>query len=257
MKILGFGKIIIFAAIAFMLFAAGFMFATAFGNNSAELPGTKEPAKPLEGGQEYTAQVNIVAVSSQDGTGVMSQAVVEITDGKGRVLFNLNPFTEPDTQYSAETATNVAEQYTGKSLANKDVIFEIKDSPAQLVGGPSAGAAMTVATIAAMQGKQVRQDAAITGTIQPDGTIGQIGGVIEKATAASQKGIKLFVIPQGMGKIKYYERRDTEERRGPFVLIRTQYIPRELDLIKFGNDELKIEIKEAATIDDAVKLLVQ
>ena len=170
----------------------------------------------LETGK-HTAETNIVAVASSGEKGVTSKAVIEITDGQGRVLFKLNPFVEPDTQFSAETAVKVAELVTSTSLANRDVIFEIKESPAGLIGGPSAGAAMTIAVIAAIQGKQVRTDAAITGTINEDRSIGQVGGIIEKASAAEQ-GLKLFIIPKGQAKLVYYERQDTQEKNGHSLL---------------------------------------
>ena len=61
----------------------------------------------------------------------------------------------------------------------------------QLVGGPSAGLAFTLAIIDELTpgsltgGKRV----AITGTIEPDGKVGEVGGVEQKAiTAAHQRG---------------------------------------------------------------------
>ena len=65
--------------------------------------------------------------------------------------------------------------------------------------GPSAGAALTIATIAALKHDSIRSDVVITGTINADGTIGQIGGVLEKAQAAKDIGAKLFLVPVGQG----------------------------------------------------------
>ena len=132
----------------------------------------------------------VVAVTG-DSKGLVGSVDVEINPGRGRVLMDTNPFLEPDTQYSAETAAAIAEQYTGKSLDDRDVIYSF-DIDGQVLGGPSAGAAMAIATIAAIEGKDVRSDVAVTGTIEEDGSIGFVGGVLEKLQASSEKGVKLF-----------------------------------------------------------------
>jgi PDZ domain-containing protein len=65
------------------------------------------------------------------------------------------------------------------------------------VGGPSAGLAFTLTIIDELTagdltgGKKV----AVTGTIQPDGTVGPIGGVEQKAATARRAGAELFLVP--------------------------------------------------------------
>jgi len=63
--------------------------------------------------------------------------------------------------------------------------------------GPSAGGLMTVATLAALLGQEIRADAAMTGTINPDGTIGPVGGIPHKIDGAAAKGKKLVLVPAG------------------------------------------------------------
>lgn len=73
---------------------------------------------------------------------------------------------------------------------------EFKDSD---VGGPSAGLAFTLALIDSLTpgalsgGKKV----ATTGTIDADGSVGEVGGVAQKAAAVEKAGIELFVVPDG------------------------------------------------------------
>ncbi len=68
----------------------------------------------------------------------------------------------------------------------------------QLVGGPSAGLAFTLAIIDDLTpgsltgGKQV----AVTGTINPDGTVGEVGGVEQKAITARTNGVQLMIVPK-------------------------------------------------------------
>jgi Lon-like protease len=69
----------------------------------------------------------------------------------------------------------------------------------QLVGGPSAGLAFTLAIIddltpgALTGGERV----AVTGTISPDGSVGEVGGVEQKAITARTNGVQLMIVPKG------------------------------------------------------------
>src|SRR3989344_6712980 len=138
----------------------------------------------------------IVAVNNQ-GNGLIGNVNVEISDGDGKILINTNPFVEPDTQYSAITAVKVAENFTNVNLDNKNIIFDfdigLKGNETGLIGGPSAGVAMTIATIAAIEGKIPKKSIVMTGTILPDGKIGWIGGIIEKGQAAVDLGKQKFL----------------------------------------------------------------
>ncbi len=69
----------------------------------------------------------------------------------------------------------------------------------QLVGGPSAGLAFTLAIIDDLTpgnltgGKRV----AVTGTISADGSVGEVGGVEQKAITARTNGVELMIVPKG------------------------------------------------------------
>ncbi|MDP2840904.1 MAG: S16 family serine protease, partial [Candidatus Methanoperedens sp.] len=65
------------------------------------------------------------------------------------------------------------------------------------ISGGSAGAAMTLAAMAAMQDKTIRNDVFITGTIREDHTIGRIGAPRAKALAAKESGAVMFLVPAG------------------------------------------------------------
>jgi uncharacterized protein len=65
------------------------------------------------------------------------------------------------------------------------------------VDGPSAGALMTVGVLAAVRGDTPRADVAMTGTINPDGTIGPVGGIPHKIQGAADAGMKVVCIPAG------------------------------------------------------------
>jgi PDZ domain-containing protein len=65
------------------------------------------------------------------------------------------------------------------------------------IGGPSAGLAMTLAILDQMTkgnltgGKRV----AVTGTINPDGSVGEIGEIRLKAIAVRARGAQIFIVP--------------------------------------------------------------
>ncbi|MDE1861599.1 MAG: hypothetical protein KGI33_01675 [Thaumarchaeota archaeon] len=143
---------------------------------------------------------------------------VEIRDGSGLVLVNTAIPTGVDFQSSARTAVQVAQNVTGMDLSKKDVIFSISSNnneDLQAVDGGSAGGAMTVLLVSDLLGKPINQHVLMTGTIQPDGTIGQIGAAPEKADAAGRFGAKVFLVPQGQAIISVQN--CTQKTEGPIT----------------------------------------
>jgi Lon-like protease len=71
------------------------------------------------------------------------------------------------------------------------------------IGGPSAGLAMTLTVInklshGSLSGGRV---VAVTGTMSPNGQVGAVGGVEEKAVAAHDSGATYFIVPDGDGNV--------------------------------------------------------
>ena len=202
--------------------------------------------------EKRSGNANLVAVTN-NGFGVIGKVYVDIVDGEGRVLVNTNPFIEPDTQFSAVTAVNVAKNLTNTDLKNKNVIIDFKVPKIDIehrgvVGGPSAGVAMTLAVISAINGKNVK-DFVATGAILPDGGIGQISGVIEKADAVSDNNFTLFLIPEGQGKFDYYERQiRTKDVKG-LKIRNVVLVPKSIDLIDYFKNEKNLTIKEVKDIN--------
>jgi len=224
----------------------------------ALLPALVSPSPtlaPFDTNSTVSATVPILAVRSDNNEGVLGSATVEISPGRGRVLINTNPFVEPDTQYSMETAVATASQFTGKSVADRDIVYTFQ-SGSQLVGGPSAGGAMTVATIAALSGRKVRDDVAMTGTIEANGKIGWIGGVIQKAEAAAKAGKKTFLVPKGQEVMNYYEQKLAQKQMGSFVVSQVYYVPHELDLNNYTMSQWGMAVKPVADIQEAAAAML-
>ena len=143
-------------------------------------------------------ELRLPAVDSQK-RGSLANLSVESAPGSGRVFVRMdsdNPLMNPETQNSLRTAIDVARRLTADGFADKNIFYSISAS-SDIVGGKSAGAAMAVATIALMGGNQLRTDAVITGTIEANGSIGQVGEILAKARAVRDAGYSLFLVPLG------------------------------------------------------------
>ena len=130
------------------------------------------------------------------------------------------------------TAVVVASQLLGVDPRD----YEFSYSVGGRIDGPSAGAYMTVATLAALQGHDVAQDIFMTGTINPDGTIGPVGGIPQKIEGAAENGARMVLIPAGL-------RYDYDAATG-----------RQVDVVEKGR-QLGLEVREVSTIFDAYQLL--
>ncbi len=200
--------------------------------------------------------IPIVAVSSS-GEGTVGNLTLKLIPGNNNVLINTNPFVDTDIQISVNTAVAVAKLSTNYNY-DSDFIFDYHAKGAQLIGGGSAGAATTILAMAAIEGKSLKGDAAITGTINSDGTIGQIGGVLEKAKAVADAGYKYFLVPKGQSTITYYEKQVTKEETGfGFVFYNTRYVPKTIDLKTAAEEEWGLTMLEVSTISEALPYFIE
>ena len=142
----------------------------------------------------------VIGVDENDIGHVIPLEVI-IKDGNGKLFLDVATIlVDESMQSSAQTAIRVARELTRTDLTNKDIQIIIK-SPLQeqklTISGGSAGGAITIAAIAAMRGIEPRQDVLMTGTINEDHSIGQIGAARAKGIAARENGAKLFLVPPG------------------------------------------------------------
>jgi len=161
--------------------------------------------------------INVVAVKN-DGEGVVLRVYAKIENGSGRVYMATTPKVGIDLQSSAETAYKVASGLCGFNINNHDVfLIVVANFTVDVVDGPSAGASITVLLASIMMGKAINASIMMTGTVEPDGTIGKVGGIVEKAVAAAEAGAKLFIVPKGQMTTTIYV--EHQRRFGPFIFI--------------------------------------
>ncbi len=149
---------------------------------------------------EDTVTVQAAAVvRTSDGTFEGSTARMEVSvarNGSGHVFMDTVPLTQVDMQGSARLAVRVAATLAGIPREEFDYFFVVR-SNSPIIGGPSAGAILTAATVAAIKGWDVDPRVMMTGTVNPDGTVGPVGGIPEKAEASWRSGARLFLYPEG------------------------------------------------------------
>ncbi len=178
--------------------------------------------------------------------GVLLDAQVIVTNGTGHVFVDTNPYTQVDLQGSARLAAMVASDVLGIDQRAYDFYYII-DISSPVIGGPSAGGALTVATIAAIKNWTLKPDVVMTGMINPDESIGPVGGIPSKLEAAAAKNATLFLIPQGQGTVTV--RKTVTTTKGAFII--SQEKDETVDLFELGK-KLNVEVKEVGTIQDAV-----
>jgi len=149
--------------------------------------------------------------SKPGGTGESWRAALWVAALTGTLDILKNPL---DYRYSVETETLAAR-----------------------VDGPSAGGLFAVAFMAALLNDRIDRAATMTGTINPDGTIGPVGGVAAKMTAAAEMGKTRFCYPVG-------QRFEEHVKTG-----------KKVDLLAEA-EKLDVEIREVGDLTQAYECLV-
>ncbi len=142
----------------------------------------------------------VLAVDDMDKGHLIPLEVI-IKSGNGNLFLNVaNVLFDETLQSSAQTAVLVAREVSRKNLLDKDILINI-EAPSQeqkiSISGGSGGAAITLAVMATLQDRVLKNDVLITGTIREDHTIGRIGAPRAKALAAKENGAVMVLVPAG------------------------------------------------------------
>ena len=140
-----------------------------------------------------TASIPAPAVIPNTGS-ALTMIDLNVTAGSGNVTVVGPATVGSDTLQSAQTAARYASTYLGLNFTKYNFAYTIVSDDSN-VTGPSGGAAMTLLAISALGNKKLRTDFTITGTVNSDGSIGEIGGVYDKVEAAYQNGLHLVLVP--------------------------------------------------------------
>ncbi len=257
---------------SFLFIATGIMFllflavvSTTFNLQSkVERQSVERPLEPLQEEQRPSVlQAGIADLSEEaillkvpavdrEGKGVVTLLVVEAREGNGKTLVDIDSllfFT--DTQESIITAKKVSSDLTGLNLENYDLTYTLY-AEADSIGGPSAGAALTIATIAALQDLELRENVMITGRIFSDGRIGGVSAISAKAEAVKNEGATIFLVPKGQGSETTFETERTCKMQGNNEVCTIEKIPIEKNV----GEEIGIEVIEVSTIQEALEYFI-
>ena len=183
--------------------------------------------------------LKLLAVKEADDgyEGSSADLYLELQQGSGRVFIEIFPLTKIDTQMSTRFAKEVACDYLDIDCNNYDFIYKITADSA-IIGGPSAGAAISALTIAMLKDIELNENITITGTINSGGLIGPIGGLKAKIDAAKKQNLTKVLIPIG-------------ERFSEEDFANATNITNKTDIFEYGR-KLDIEIKEVSDLNDII-----
>jgi uncharacterized protein len=176
---------------------------------------------------EVTADVLIFRKTTPPSGG-LKPTVITMQPGRGQFLgisFFESQLGSAGEQWRSSAWTAIASSsfLLGEDLNQYSFSFDAEGN----IDGPSAGGLFTSSALSLILGNRLQSDVTMTGTINPDGSIGPVGGIPLKVKAAHEQGKNRVVIPAG------------------------QLTP-ELQEIEA---ELGIDVQEAANIGQAYQLL--
>ncbi|MHB8986389.1 MAG: Lon family ATP-dependent protease [Eubacteriales bacterium] len=111
--------------------------------------------------------------------------------GQGSIRFNDTAGSM--AKDSVFNAASVLRKLAGEDLTNYDLHINIVGGGR--IDGPSAGLAIFLAVMSAIQGRPISQDIAVTGEVSIQGKVRAVGGILEKLYGARQAGIKTVLVP--------------------------------------------------------------
>jgi uncharacterized protein len=191
-------------------------------------------AKGPKGGGVGSVTLN--ALCTQGGSsgevGCTNPVTIHLTKGGGqfRVSFSEDEVGGTGDQWRAAgwNASTTATLLIGEALTGRKVEFEVSGQ----IDGPSAGALMTVGVLSLLRGDKVRKNVTMTGTINPDGTVGPVGGIPLKVDGAKEAKKTVMLIPKG-------QRNSADPNTGELV-----------DVVDIGTEQ-NIKVKEVSDVYEA------
>lgn len=197
--------------------------------------------------------ITLLAVSEATQTGSTADLYIRTQEGSGGVYIETFPLTKLDTQLSTRFAEQIACDFLEKDCTTTDFFYTIR-SDATILGGPSAGAAIAVATVAMLDNLELNESVAISGTINVGGLIGPVGSLVSKIDAAQKQGITKVLIPKAS---RFEKKPETifnemlENASASFYVFNNDTNITEIDLYEYGRI-IGVEVKEAGNLQEAV-----
>ncbi len=195
----------------------------------------------------FEANMYIFAVSNT-GEGVPAILQVNVVPGSGDIAIDLgNSLVGVSTQQSVRNAIDAATRLAGVDKNKYDYFVKII-SPAAQVDGPSAGLPIALAVYGALHHEDVPDYVGATGEIGPDGTVYPVGGIFEKAKAAHEVNVQIFLIPAGEVNVPAV----VEEETAPGIV---ETVEKTVNIVKYAKEHWGMSVYPVANLEQAVAIV--
>lgn len=139
-------------------------------------------------------RVNGLAVMGDD-SGIVKPISAEVTQKHGEGEVFATGKLQEIAQESVQNVSAIIKKFTGKDISNLDIHIQFLQSH-EGVEGDSASVTIATAIISALEGLEIRQDIAMTGSLSVRGKVLPVGGVTYKIEAAAKTGINKVIVPK-------------------------------------------------------------
>ena len=148
----------------------------------------------------FTNEINLLAVSEDDSGKITSGSLVKLSlttkSGSGNIYVNLNTIGETDTQISIINSQKIACNLFELDCSKYDFFYEFSDNDAIVLKGPSASSAIAILVAKNLKKEKINSNEVVmTGSLNPGGLIGLVGGVDKKIEIANKFGFSKVLIP--------------------------------------------------------------
>lgn len=162
---------------------------------SSPASGRLEPGDAITGVDGVPTPVSQATVDRIRAHRPGERARVEITDAAGTTRIEEITLAERD-----------GNAFLGVVMRTKDRRFDMPfevNIDSGRIGGPSAGLAFTLGLIEQLSAGELTggKKVAVTGTIDMNGVVGEVGGVAQKTAAVRAEGAEVFLVPPGEFKV--------------------------------------------------------
>src|SRR3972149_4733130 len=208
-----------------------------------EGPGPPRETQAIEEPEATARTVEVTALGVGEGPdGFVGEAITDRSTGGPSETGEMQ-VSFAESEVSGIGPSLSASGWTGVALASlllgidpRQYEFKFEPGGGGKVDGNSSSGLYTVGVLAAILGEDIDAHTAMTGGINPDGTIGPVGGIPHKVQGVADAGKTRVIIPA-------MQRFDTDNNTGESV-----------DLVELGNT-LGVEVLPVSTVYEAYEIL--
>lgn len=149
--------------------------------------------------------VNVPAHEGEPAEGGFMLVDVRVADNARRIPVVACSMSKPGiSSDSWQASAWIAAFAAARETHHRMLEYEYYVNAPEPIDGPSAGMLLSATMLSLINGVPVLPGRAMTGSVNPDGTVGPVGGIASKLAAAQKAGVKRFGFPVGQ-RLEYSE----------------------------------------------------